>query len=129
MRDNPRLLSKVRVVGGDINMPGLGLSSTDRKRLLGCVNYIIHCAADIRLEADIQETLTANFEGTRAVLELAGATCNLRGIVHVSSAFVNMNMPRTSTLDEAIYPLKYGHQVADVEELARVRDLADPDAL
>ncbi len=35
-------------------MPGLGLSPSDRAALSSSVNFIIHCAADIRLEADIQ---------------------------------------------------------------------------
>ncbi|KAF8055926.1 fatty acyl-CoA reductase [Scenedesmus sp. PABB004] len=121
VRDSPKLLSKVRVMGGDISAPGLGLSAADRSTLLGCVDFIIHCAADIRLEADIQETLTANFEGTRTVLELAAAAGHLKALVHVSSAFVNMNQPRSSIIDEQVYPLRYGNQVADVEELARVR--------
>eukprot|EP00879_Flechtneria_rotunda_P002270 GHRR01002461.1.p1 GENE.GHRR01002461.1~~GHRR01002461.1.p1 ORF type:complete len:664 (+),score=233.63 GHRR01002461.1:802-2793(+) len=106
-------------MAGDISLPGLGLSPVDRAQLLGTVDFIIHCAADIRLEADIQETLLANFEGTRTVLELAASAVHLEALVHVSSAFVNMNQPRSSTVDEQLYPLKYGNQVVDVEELAR----------
>jgi hypothetical protein len=68
----------------------------------------------------LQETLVANFEGTRKVLELAAAAGHLKALVHVSSAFVNMNQPRSSIVDEQVYPLKYGHQAVDVEELARV---------
>eukprot|EP00878_Enallax_costatus_P011041 GHUV01011531.1.p1 GENE.GHUV01011531.1~~GHUV01011531.1.p1 ORF type:complete len:571 (+),score=148.68 GHUV01011531.1:338-2050(+) len=30
-----------------------------------------------------------------------------------------MNQPRSSIIDEQVYPLKYGHQVVDVEELTR----------
>jgi nucleoside-diphosphate-sugar epimerase len=71
-----------------------------------------------------QETLAANFEGTRKVLELAAATVHLKALVHVSSAFVNMNQPRSSIIDEQVYPLKYGHQTVDVEELARVSSTA-----
>lgn len=54
VRDSAALLSKVHVVGGDISLPGLGLSAADRATLVSSVNFIIHCAADIRLEADIQ---------------------------------------------------------------------------
>lgn len=68
-----------------------------------------------------QETLTANFEGTRTVLGLAAAAGDhLKALVHVSSAFVNMNQPCSSTIDEQLYPLRYGKQVADVELLAQV---------
>jgi nucleoside-diphosphate-sugar epimerase len=69
----------------------------------------------------LQETLTANFEGTRTVLGLAAAAGDhLKALVHVSSAFVNMNQPCSSTIDEQLYPLRYGKQVADVELLAQV---------
>lgn len=68
----------------------------------------------------LQETLNSNYEGTRTVLELAAASQQLRGLVHVSSAFVNMNMPRGSIIDEAVYPLRLGNQVVDVEQLAKV---------
>jgi hypothetical protein len=32
-----------------------------------------------------------------------------------------MNQPRSSIVDEQVYPLKFGTQVVDVEELAQVR--------
>lgn len=67
-----------------------------------------------------QETLTSNYEGTRTVLELAAAAQRLRGLVHISSSFVNMNMPKGSIIDEAVYPLRLGRQVVDVEQLAKV---------
>jgi thioester reductase-like protein len=54
VRDSTKLLQKVHVIGGDISMPGLGLSAADRTTLLSSVDFIVHCAADIRLEADIQ---------------------------------------------------------------------------
>ncbi|WIA40444.1 hypothetical protein OEZ86_013801 [Tetradesmus obliquus] len=119
VRDSTKLLQKVQVMGGDMSLPGLGLSPADRTALLSSVDFIVHCAADIRLEADIQETLTANFEGTRTVLELAAAAGHLKALVHVSSAFVNMNQPRSSIVDEQVYPLKFGTQAVDVEELAQ----------
>eukprot|EP00775_Hariotina_reticulata_P012149 gene12149-12287_t len=120
VRENVAITSKVCAVGGDISQAGLGLAVEDRAMLLSSLDFIIHCAADIRLEADIQETLTANFEGTRTVLGLAAAAGDhLKALVHVSSAFVNMNQPCSSTIDEQLYPLRYGKQVADVELLAQ----------
>lgn len=54
------------------------------------------------------------------MLELAASAQCLRGLVHVSSAFVNMNVPRGSIIDEAVYPLRLGRQVVDVEQIAKV---------
>jgi thioester reductase-like protein len=54
VRDNDKLVQKVHVVSGDISLPCLGLSAADRATLVHSVDFVIHCAADIRLEADIQ---------------------------------------------------------------------------
>ena len=54
------------------------------------------------------------------MLELAASAQRLRGLVHVSSAFVNMNMPHGSIIDEAVYPLRMGRHVVDVEQVAKV---------
>ena len=54
VRDDQKLLQKVSAVKGDIIMPNLGLSPGDAETLVNEVDMIIHCAADIRLEACIQ---------------------------------------------------------------------------
>lgn len=60
----------------------------------------------------------ANFEGTRAVLELAASCPRLRALVHVSSCFVNVNRPRSSVVAERLYPLAFGDQPVDAEAVA-----------
>lgn len=57
VRDSRATVSKVKAIQGDIQLPGLGLSQSDRSKLLRNVDVIIHCAADIRLEPTIHETL------------------------------------------------------------------------
>lgn len=71
--------------------------------------------------ADLQDTLSSNFEGTRSVLELAASAQCLKAMVHVSSAYVNINKPRSSVLDEQIYPLRMGKQAVDAEQIVKVR--------
>lgn len=48
---------KVQAVEGDLCLPGLGLSEADRQQLLEEVQHVIHCAANIELDADIQKSL------------------------------------------------------------------------
>lgn len=81
---------------------------------------VVQADPPLLLSPPPQETRTSNYEGTRTVLELAASAQCLRGLVHVSSAFVNMNVPRGSIIDEAIYPLRLGRQVVDVEQIAKV---------
>jgi len=80
VRDNSALVSKVKAVAGDCQMPGLGISPVDRATLQKSVNVIIHCAADIRLEPSIQETLQVCVSVCGAVvwLGLGSASALLR---------------------------------------------------
>ena len=117
---NESLLSLATPVAGDVLQPGLGLSEKDYEMLQREVDTIIHCAADIRLESPIQETLRANFEGTRKVLELARGVHSLTSFVYVSTAFSNFNQPTGATIGEKIYPLHYGDQAFRADELVEV---------
>jgi thioester reductase-like protein len=38
---------KVQVIIGDLNLPSLGLSDTDRAAVIKNVNVVIHCAANM----------------------------------------------------------------------------------
>ena len=49
--------AKVQAVEGDLTLPGLGLSAADAESITREVNVIIHCAADIELDAQVQKTL------------------------------------------------------------------------
>jgi hypothetical protein len=54
------------------------------------------------------------------VLELAASAQCLKALVHVSSAYVNINKPRGSVVDEQIYPLHLGKQAVDAEQIVKV---------
>jgi nucleoside-diphosphate-sugar epimerase len=137
VRARPELAAKVVAVAGDISLPGLGLSPEDLATLEREANYIIHSAADIRLEPPMQETLRSNYLGTKRVLQLAARCLHgsaaraaaaglpppstppaLKSVVHVSTCYTNIEQPRGSTVAERLYPLRYGEQVADAEALA-----------
>lgn len=51
------VFSKVCVLEGDLEAPGLGLSEGDRQLVLAETDILIHCAADLALEPHIQRTL------------------------------------------------------------------------
>lgn len=46
------------------------------------------------------------WQATKKVSELALQIKNMRGFVHVSTAYVNSNLPRGSHIEERIYPLR-----------------------
>ena len=58
--------ARVRAVRGDLLEPGLGLSEQDRRRLIGSVEKIIHCAASISFELPLEEAREINVRASRA---------------------------------------------------------------
>ncbi|KAF8071189.1 fatty acyl-CoA reductase [Scenedesmus sp. PABB004] len=119
VRDQAALLAKVTAVEGDLLAPALGLSAADAARLASEVTVVVHCAADIRLEVGIHAALAANYHGTAAVLALAARCARLAALVHVSSAFANVNAPPGSVVAERLYPLTYAGEPLDCDDVAQ----------
>jgi thioester reductase-like protein len=84
--------ARVSVLRGDLLEPGLGLSDTDRSRLVASVDRIVHCAASISFDLPLAEAREVNVRGVERVIELArevAAGGSLRRLVHVSTAYVS----------------------------------------
>ena len=62
---------RLRVVGGDITAPRLGLAPARYDELAGTVGAIYHCAASVNLAADHESLAPVNVGGTQNVLRLA----------------------------------------------------------
>lgn len=83
--------SRVEVVAGDIAEPRLGLEPSRYEDLVKRVDVIVHSAADIRLDAPLEELRRTNVEGTRNVLSLGEDVHldhGLERFSHVSTAYV-----------------------------------------
>ncbi|HEX3392256.1 MAG TPA: SDR family oxidoreductase [Solirubrobacteraceae bacterium] len=81
---------RVTPVRGDITHPFLGLRG-DGDWLTEQVSEIVHGAASVSFELDLQESRAINVEGTRRVLELAQrcqARGGLRRLSYISTAYV-----------------------------------------
>lgn len=115
---------QVRLLEGDLNSDDLGLSAADQAKVLSEVEFVVHSAASIELEADVQHTLRSNYLGTQRLLRMATRITRLRCFLHVSTAYVNVNQPRGSSVEERIYRLKLGKQPIShaeiVEDLLRL---------
>lgn len=100
-KQQPTFKDKIRVVKGDVTLPGLGLSNEDRQTLINNVNIIIHGAATVRFDEKLKMAVNINVRGTKYILELALECLNLESFVHVSTAY--SNCPR-SEIEERFYP-------------------------
>jgi long-chain acyl-CoA synthetase len=93
--DYPELIEAIgtRVEGlcGDVALPQLGLDTTIYADVVKRVTHIIHTAADLRLNAPLDELRKTNVQGTANVVELARAIerdHGLKRLAHVSTAYV-----------------------------------------
>ncbi|KAL3271474.1 hypothetical protein HHI36_021959 [Cryptolaemus montrouzieri] len=113
---NPKFLKKVAIINGDCSLPDLGIEDEDKQRIIEEVNFVIHCAATVRFDETLKVAAHINVRGARDLLKIAGQIKNLRGFLHVSTAYSNCNR---ETIDETFYKpgISYNHLLKLVEML------------
>lgn len=73
-RDEARALEgRITAMPGDLCKEGLGLSPQDREIVVSSSQAVLHCAADVRFNQDIEDARQRNVFGSRQVAELARA--------------------------------------------------------
>jgi thioester reductase-like protein len=80
--------SRLNVLAGDIERPGLGLSKSARARLTDEVTKVVHCAASVSFDLPLEASRSVNVGGTRNLLELAERCPGLERITYISTAYV-----------------------------------------
>jgi long-chain acyl-CoA synthetase len=83
--------SRVRVIRGDLSLPMLGIDPTEYAGLVRGLTHIIHAAAELQLDGNLEELRRINVGGTASLLELARAAHADHGLerfAHVSTAYV-----------------------------------------
>ncbi|CAB3259931.1 unnamed protein product [Arctia plantaginis] len=124
----PDALNKLIPIGGDINLPNLGLTSTDEEKLLEKVSVVIHMAATIKFHEKLNISVNSNVKGTEYVLNLCHRMKRLKAFIHVSTAYCNTDQ---HLLEEKVYPprvkldevLRYIEQPDQDEEVIKKRFL------
>jgi fatty acyl-CoA reductase len=97
---NPDVFDKIKAVAGDVAEPHLGLSDTDRQKLVEQVNVVFHSAATVKFNEDLKNAVILNTLGTKQVLQLCEKMKNLKSFVHVSTAYSNSDK---HTVEEMVY--------------------------
>ncbi|XP_077516648.1 fatty acyl-CoA reductase 1-like isoform X2 [Amblyomma americanum] len=100
-QEQPSALQKVTAVPGDIALPSLGLSASDRATLVEEVSVVFHSAATVRFEEPLKVAFQLNVLATRSVLDLCKQIRNLCAFVHVSTAYTNCE--KIGEVHEMIY--------------------------
>ncbi|XP_017853477.1 fatty acyl-CoA reductase wat-like [Drosophila busckii] len=99
---NPYYRRQVIAVGGDCQLPGLGICPADRKMLVEHVNIVYHMAATVRFDEKLKMALRINVISAYDVLQLCKEMRNLQSVVHVSTAYTHC--PR-KYIEEKFYPI------------------------
>jgi thioester reductase-like protein len=86
-------------IAGDLTAPRLGLGDR-HDELAARVGTVIHSAASVSFDLPIEEARAINVEGTRRVLDFAGAVPDLRRVAYVSTAYVAGNRRGTVYEDD-----------------------------
>jgi long-chain acyl-CoA synthetase len=80
--------TRIRVVAGDVTKPRLGLDPHTDADLCDRLTHIVHAAADLRVEASVEDLRRTNVDGVANVLEFARSVRGLTRLLHVSTAYV-----------------------------------------
>lgn len=95
----------------------LGLSGEQMDRICKTTNIVFHCAATLKLEANLKDALDMNTSGTKRVLDLAKKMPNLQALIHLSTAFCYCDQ---EVLLEKVYECQH-----DPNELMRLAEWMD----
>jgi long-chain acyl-CoA synthetase len=90
--------TRIRAVAGDVTKPRLGLDPSTDADLCGRLTQIVHAAADLRVDASVEDLRRTNVDGVAHILEFARSVRGLTRLVHVSTAYVAGG--RTGTVGE-----------------------------
>jgi len=116
---DPDFMSQIKIVDGNIEESSMGLSSEDRQWLIENVNFIFHCAATVRFNEPLELATKINIQGTSYLLTLAAEMKNLKGFVHVSTAY--SHCPRNE-IREQYYPVPITaielKNISDIDQLS-----------
>src|ERR687895_118081 len=89
--DGDRHEERLIALAGDVEQPGLGISSDKRPELAHEVDVVIHSAASVSFTLGLEESRRINVEGTRNMLDLAERCERLERFSYVSTAYVAGN--------------------------------------
>lgn len=106
LHDTSQILPKLSIVAGDLAKPNCGISAADQRKLISEVQYVVHAAASIRFDNNIQTDLQLSYVATKTLADLAIGMKQLRCFMYVSTAYANAHLGAGITAQEQLYPVR-----------------------
>lgn len=112
----PDFKSRIQAVSCNFSAPDLGLSASTKDLLLSRVNIVMHLAATVKFDEDIQVAIDTNMRATQGILNLAKQCPNLKMFTYVSTAF---SQTKRHHVGERIYqPLTHYTELLELSSLS-----------
>jgi long-chain acyl-CoA synthetase len=100
--------ARIQAIAGDVAKPTLGLDSGTYADLCDRVTHIVHSAADLRVDATVEDLRGTNVDGVANVLSFARSVRSLARLVHVSTAYVAGGRKGTVSEDDLTDAFGFG---------------------
>ncbi|XP_050536687.1 fatty acyl-CoA reductase wat-like [Daktulosphaira vitifoliae] len=122
-KKNPDFTRNIKIFYGDLQLESLNLSSNDLDWIVNNTNFIFHCAATLKFDENIKKATEINVGGTEQLLKIATQMKNLKGFIHVSTAYSHCTR---QNIGEKFYPTEMTAQ--ELMTHVKIND-QDPTAL
>ncbi|XP_013888639.1 fatty acyl-CoA reductase 1 [Austrofundulus limnaeus] len=99
--EQPDFAEKIVAVNSDLTLQELDLSKEDQSFLVENINVIFHCAATVRFNEPLKDSMQLNVLATQKMLALAHRMKHLEVFIHVSTAYAHCDR---EVIEEVIYP-------------------------
>ena len=86
--DVSRFSERIEVIKGDISLDKFGLKDPEYERLANKTSHIIHCAAAVRFDLELQDARKTNVRGIENILNFARKCERLEKIDYIGTAYV-----------------------------------------
>ncbi|XP_047370195.1 fatty acyl-CoA reductase 1-like [Vespa velutina] len=88
-KQQPGFQNRLVAIEGDCSLPNLGISITDRAKLIREVSIVFHVAATVRFNEKIKLAAAINVQSLKDIIYLSKEMSKLKSFVHVSTAYAN----------------------------------------
>lgn len=96
-------LEKIIPIQGDLTLQKLGMIDKERDLIINECEIVINSAASTKFNEPLHITMNTNYFGSIRMLELAKSCKKIQAYCHLSTAYVNSNLPHGTEVDEEVY--------------------------
>ncbi|XP_035741464.1 fatty acyl-CoA reductase wat-like isoform X1 [Vespa mandarinia] len=88
-KQQPGFQNRIVAIEGDCSLPNLGISTTDRAKLIREVSIVFNVAATVRFNENIKLAAAINVQSLKDLIHLSKEMSKLKSFVHVSTVYAN----------------------------------------